>query len=62
MTSKPEDWCKKKFEDEKEDINDWVVSDANSYDPLTNSLKGSFKRKMIGSSEEDYTFFPNKRY
>ena len=62
MTSKPEDWCKQKFEDEKEDINDWVVSDLNAYDPLSGSLKGSFKRKLIGSSEGDYTFFPNKRY
>ena len=51
MTSKPEDWCKKKFEDEKEEINDWVVlksdDEENGYDGKTNSLRGSFKRKLI---------------
>ena len=65
MTNKPEDWCKQKFEDDQEEINDWqVVSDGDTkgFDGTTNSLRGSFKRKFIGSSEQDYTFFPNKRY
>ena len=63
MTNDPQDWCGKAFDQEGEEINDWIKDKVDlPYDANKGTLRAKFSRKFIGSTKEDMTLMAEREY
>ena len=57
MSNNPKNWCGTAWPTDGETDVDWVnIPQSLEYDANLKSLTTKFYRKLVGSSEDDYTF------
>ena len=59
-----QDACGKRFTEQREGDVDWILKDPNAkaWDAVKQQLEVNFKRNLIGSSKNDYTFLLDTKY